>query len=114
MKEFLLLIREDQGYGDLSFADMQADIEKHIAWVNEIAEKGHFKYGNPLESKGKLIKGKEKIVTDGPYIETKECVSGFYFLLANDLDEATAIASGCPSLEYGAQLEIREVIPTDE
>jgi hypothetical protein len=113
MKEFLLLIREDHSYGDLSPEDMQADIQKHIDWVNEIAEKGHFKNGNPLDSNGRLIKGKEKIVTDGPYIETKECVSGFYFLLANDLDEAVAIASGCPSLEYGAQLEIREVILTD-
>jgi hypothetical protein len=110
MKEFLLLIREDAEYGKLSFEEMQADIEKHMAWVEDLITKGQFKDGNPLDSNGKQIKGKEKIVTDGPYIESKECISGYYFLIANSLAEATEIAKGCPALELGATVELREVV----
>jgi len=51
---------------------------------------------------------------DGPYIESKECISGFYFLLADSLTEATEIAKGCPALDMGASVEIREMIPTHE
>lgn len=114
MKEFLLLIREDANYGELSVEEMQADIEKHMAWVEDLIAKGNFKDGNPLYAKGTHINGKNKIVTDGPYIESKECISGYYFLLANSLNEATEMAKGCPALELGATIELREVMVSDE
>jgi len=81
MKEFLLLIRENVDYGDLSVEDMQANIQEHIKWVETLVENGNFKDGNPLDSAGVTLK--DGIATDGPYVETKECVSGYYFLLAN-------------------------------
>ncbi len=112
MKEFLMLIRENAGYGTLSVEQMQADIEEHIKWVETLAEKGHFKAGNPLDSNGVILKNDR--ITDGPFIETKECVSGYYFLLARSLEEATALARECPDLKRGATLEIREIINTDE
>lgn len=114
MKEFLMLIRETTDYGKISPEEMQEDIEKHIQWVETLMEKGLFKSGNPLEARGITIKGANQVVTDGPYIEGKECVSGFYFLLANSLQEATTIAKGCPSLTLGASVELREVIQTEE
>ncbi|UUC43837.1 YciI family protein [Flavobacterium cerinum] len=114
MKEFLMLIRESVDYGNFSAEEMQEDIEKHMEWVASLADKGHFKEGNPLEAEGCCIRGKERIITDGPYIETKECISGFYFLLAHSLEEAREIAKGCPSLELGAMVEIRPVMATDD
>lgn len=114
MKEFLLLIRENASYGQLSAEEMHADIEKHMAWVEDLIAKGNFKDGNPLDANGVSIKGKDKIVTDGPYIESKECISGYYFLLANSLEEATEIAKGCPALELDATIELREIMATDE
>lgn len=114
MKEFLLLIREDANYGEFSVEEMQADIEKHMAWVEALIAKGQFKEGNPLEASGVQISGKEKLVTDGPFIESKECISGYYFLLANSLEEATEIAKGCPSLDLGATIELREVMAENE
>ncbi len=110
MQEFLMLIRENADYEQLSNEEMQADIEKHIAWVQELAEKGHFKDGNPLEPGGVQIKG--EVVTDGPFIEAKECISGYYFLLARSLEEATQIARTCPALELGATLELRKIVLT--
>ena len=115
MKEYLMLIRENlENYEKMTPEEMQKDIEKHVKWVEQIAKNGNFKDGNPLMPAGKHIKGKDKLVTDGPYIEVKEGISGFYFLLANSLEEATEIAKGCPSLESGGTLEIREMIQTGQ
>ena len=113
MKEYLMLIRENlENYGKMTPEEMQKDIEKHVQWVEELVKNGNFKGGNPLSTKGNHIKN--KLVTDGPYIELKEGISGFYFLLANSLEEATEIAKGCPSLEIGATLEIRDIIQTGQ
>ncbi|WP_306353921.1 YciI family protein [Flavobacterium sp. '19STA2R22 D10 B1'] len=115
MKEFLMLIRENTDYGTMTPEEMQVDIEKHMEWVEQLVNNGNFKNGNPLDAMGTHITGKNKIVTDGPYIESKECVSGYYILLAQSLQEATALAKGCPSLNSGGSVEIREIIdPEDE
>jgi hypothetical protein len=115
MKEYLMLIREDLNtYGKMTPQEMQDDIAKHVGWVEELVKNGNFKGGNPLMPMGKSIKGSEKVVTDGPYIEAKEGVSGYYFLMANSLEEATQIAKGCPSLAVGGILEIREIIDTQK
>ena len=111
MNEYLLLIRENlEAYGKMTPQEMQEDIERHVKWVEKLVQNGHFKDGNPLMPMGTSIKG--TIVTDGPFIETKEGVSGYYFLLANSLEEATEIGKGCPSLASGGMIEIREVLQT--
>lgn len=108
MKEFLMLIRENlETYGKMTPEEIQKDIEKHIRWVEKLVKNGNFKGGNPLTPTGKHISGKNSVVTDGPYIESKEGVSGYYFLLAKNLEEATEIAKGCPSLQIGGTVEIR-------
>ncbi|RQO69525.1 hypothetical protein DBR43_15730 [Pedobacter sp. KBW06] len=108
MKEFLMLIRENADYGEMTAQQMQDDIEKQIKWVEELMAKGNFKDANPLSPEGAHAKG--NVITDGPYVESKECISGYYFLLANSLEEATELAKGCPSLAIGASVEVREVI----
>jgi len=112
MKEFLMLIRENADYGEMTAEQMQDDIEKQIKWVEELMAKGIFKDGNPLNPEGSHIKG--NVITDGPYVESKECISGYYFLLANSLEEATEMAKGCPSLALGGSVEIREVIQVEQ
>ena len=115
MNEYLMLIRENlESYGKMTPQEMQEDIANHIKWVEELVKNGNFKGGNPLMPMGKTIKSNHKLVTDGPYIESKEGISGFYFLLANSLEEATEIAKGCPSLQIGGNLEIREIIQTGQ
>lgn len=115
MKEFLMLIREDANYGDLSAQEMQECVEKHISWVNGLMEKDQFREANPLDAGGASIKGKEKIVTDGPYIESKECISGYYILKAGSLKEAIGIAMTCPDLDYDRRtVEVREIAQLEE
>lgn len=112
MKEFLLLIREDAKYGEHSVEEMQADIQEHIQWVESLVARGNFKEGNPLAPKGVILRN--DIETDGPFIELKECISGYYFLLADSLDAAKELAKGCPDLKNGATLELREILNTCE
>ncbi|MET7000103.1 YciI family protein [Chitinophaga defluvii] len=114
MKEFLMLIRENADYGTMTPQEMQEDIERHIQWVEALVNSGHFSSSNPLMQEGTVIKGKDKIVTDGPFVESKECISGYYFLRATSLAAATEIAKGCPALMAGATLEIREIMPVDD
>jgi len=114
MKEYLMLIRENlDHYGKMTPQEMQDDIAQHVQWVEALVQNGNFKGGNPLTPAGKYVKGNDKVITDGPYTEAKEGVSGFYFLLAHSLEEATEIAKGCPSLQVGGTVEIREIIQTE-
>jgi hypothetical protein len=57
---------------------MQQMMQKWMAWMKELGEKGHIKgQGQPLERTGKLVKGKQKTVTDGPFAEAKDIVGGY-------------------------------------
>lgn len=87
---------------------------KWRAWITEMKEKGQLKNaGLPLESAGKVVGGRNKTVTDGPYAETKELVGGFSIIEAKDIAEAARIASGCPILEGGGSVEVRPVRQLD-
>ncbi len=55
-----------------------------------------------MRRSGKLV------VTDGPYTEVKDIVGGVFVIEAASYDDAVALASGCPHLEYG-EIEVREV-----
>lgn len=116
MKEYLMLIRSNaEAEQDFSPEEMQKAIAVHREWIEKLVAKGNFKGGNPLMPDGKTIRGNDTLVTDGPYVELKEAISGYYFLLANSLEEATEISKGCPSLTMEqATLEIREVIDVDK
>ena len=56
-------------------------------------------------------KGGDTVVSDGPYAETKEALTGFYLLECADLDEAIAAAAAIPAAWNGA-VEVRPLIPT--
>src|SRR5690606_38926583 len=111
MKEFLMLIREDANYGELSAEEMQACIEKHYRWVEELTEKGQFKQAQPLEASGAHIRGKQRLVSDGPLLEGKECVSGYYILLAESLEEAIETAKCNSVLDWDRAVEVRDIMP---
>lgn len=105
----MLILFENEGiYDDLSPEEMQNELERHYNWVEELGD--HYQSGEPLEKTAKTIKDKEKIVTDGPYIESKELISGFYIIKADDIDRATELAKGCPVLRLGGIVEVREIM----
>jgi hypothetical protein len=53
------------------------------------------------------------MITNGPYVETKETVGGYTIIKANDLKEATELAKGCPIVTVGGSVEVRPIIMMD-
>ena len=80
-----------------------------MAWFKRLTEEGKAIAGNPLEPEGKIVFGKNRSVSDGPFTESKEAIAGYFLLDVASLDEAVAIAQGCPGLPYGARIEVRPV-----
>ena len=59
--------------------------------------------------RGEVVKGTQKTVTDGPYAELKDLVTGNLVVEADDLDHATRLADGCPIFEFDGSVEVRPV-----
>jgi hypothetical protein len=86
----------------------QKHLEKWFAWFKELGANGYLKeLGHPLEGAGMVVKGNQKIVTDGPYAEAKDVVGGYSVIEAKDLAQAVEISKGCPILEVGGSVEVR-------
>ncbi|MTI87669.1 MAG: hypothetical protein FH748_06845 [Balneolaceae bacterium] len=106
-KYLLILFEKEDVYTNFSPEEMQQEIEAHGKWIQELGK--HYDSGEPLEQAAKTVNGKEKVVTDGPFMESKELVSGFYILKAHNLEEATELSKGCPVLKLGGNVEVREI-----
>lgn len=107
-KYMLILFEHENTYANMSPEDYQVEFEAHGKWIEELGE--HYDSGEPLEQPAKAVRGKDRVVTDGPYIESKELVSGFYILKASSLEEATELSKGCPILRLGGSIEVREIM----
>jgi hypothetical protein len=108
MSEFTYLFRGRDT--SASPEQMQKTMEKWLAWFKELEANGHLKDpGHPLEARGAVVRGKGKIITDGPYAEAKDVVNGYIIVDAKDLAEAAEISKGCPNLEIGGSVEVRPV-----
>lgn len=114
MKEFMLIfIGKDYTEIGLSPEQMQERMDKWMAWDAEMREQGITPEGHALQYKAKHVTGLEKTVTDGPYIEGKELVGGYYIIKARDLDAAAEVAKGYPDFDLGGGVEVREVMVFD-
>ncbi len=98
-------------------AEIGAHLAKWTAWVDALAKAGHTEaHLPPLENGGKAVRGRSKTLTDGPYAEAKDLVSGILVVSAASLDAAAELARGCPIYEYDGSVEVRPlmVIPHPE
>ena len=88
----------------------QQSMQAMLAWFRDLEAKGHLKNpGQPLETSGRVVRGKPAVVTDGPYVEAKDLVLGFAIIEARDIAQAVELASRCPMVMGGAVVEIRPV-----
>ena len=60
------------------------------------------------------LKGDSVVSSDGPFAETKEQLGGFYWIEADDLDQAMEWAGKMPHLPFGGSVEIRPVVEFDQ
>jgi hypothetical protein len=65
----------------------------------------------PIESTTTVrVQNGDTLLTDGPFIDAKEYLGGFYLLEADDLDAATAIAARIPAARMGGAVEVRPIL----
>ena len=96
MSEFLFLYRGADRGG--SPEQLQQRMQKWTAWMKELTAKGHMKdQGHPLERSGKVVKGKQKTVIDGPFAETKELIGGYWIINVKSKAEAIEWAKRAPA-----------------
>jgi hypothetical protein len=107
--QYMLLIYDSQG-PPRSSEEQGKFMQEYMDFTQGIVKNGNFKAGDPLEPPSTAttvkVRNGKPLMTDGPFAETKEQISGYYIVEAKDLDEATAIASCIPSARTGG-IEVR-------
>src|SRR5215475_13022239 len=106
---YMLLFRGTDLRKGLSSEELQRVTDQWMAWFRRLTEEGKAVAGNPLEREGKIVSGKNRVVLDGPFAESKEAIGGYFLLDVASFDDALAIARECPGLPYGVQVEVRPV-----
>ena len=115
MKDFMMLFHSEANPNmEPTPEEIEAEIKDWQDWIGGIGAQGKLKNpGEALGFEGKTMHA-DGSVTDGPYAEVKEIVGGFIIVSAENIDEATELAKGCPGLSNGGKVEIRDVMDTGE
>ena len=96
--------------GDMSPSELQAHVAKWYTWSDALARQGRGNVGTPLDNPGATVRGHDRAVTDGPYAESKDLVTGSMIIEAASLDDAVAVARTCPTYEFDGSVEVRPVL----
>jgi hypothetical protein len=114
MKYMLLTYLDEKAWLRMSPAEQKAEMDKCAPHVSRMVAAGKIKDGAPLRetATATTIRAKhgKRIVTDGPFAETREQLGGYTLIEAADLDEAIDIASGFLGSDSLATIEVRPVV----
>jgi len=108
-KGYMLIFRGTDWHEGLSPEQMQQIMDQWMAWFNRLKDEGTVIAGNPLEPEGRIVSGKGRVVSDGPFAEAKEMIGGYFLLKVDSMDDAVVIAQQCPGLPHGIRVEVRTV-----
>lgn len=113
MPEFMLLIYTEPGsWQALSEDERKALYQEYYALSDDLQARGAYVASHELQPSAGArtirIRDGERLMTDGPYAETKEVLGGYYLIDCASLDEALDWAARIPSARYG-RVEVRPV-----
>ena len=110
MKYMLLIYDGEQGRDKMTEAERSQLMADYMQFSKEIVASGHYKAGAQLQPTSTAtavrVRDGKRLVTDGPFAETREQLGGYYLIEAKDLDEAIGIAARIPSSKRGT-IEVR-------
>ena len=111
MEKFLFIIREDlsklKQWNEEQRYDAIREMDK---WVKSLVEKGNYLSGDALRIAGSYV-NKSQVLSDGPFIEAKEGISGIMFMAATDLQDAALLAQTCSFVQSGDMvIEVRPLM----
>ena len=110
MDDWLLILRDHEERWDrFTQPEYERVLAMFDAWNKQLASQGRFVTAGKLTSdRGATLRERDgEVVVDGPYAEAREAIGGFYRVQATSLEDALAIARGCPILTYGGSVEVR-------
>jgi hypothetical protein len=114
MSKFMFIFRGGgyAGEAKLSPTELGQHLAKWNAWTESLIAAGRLANAQALTHppSGVTVRGRGRIVTDGPYAESKDLVSGIVVVEAASLDEAGQLAHGCPIFELDGSVEVRPVL----
>ena len=110
MRYILLIYANETEWESKSPAEQEAVVREHGVLDDELVKAGKWKACDALQptrtaTTVRVREGK-RLVTGGPFAETREQLGGFYVVDARDLDDAIAVASRLPPARWGA-IEVR-------
>jgi hypothetical protein len=117
MKEFMLFIRNEMDHqATWSPEQHKQFLKKCEDYIGSLTKEGKLKSAQPLIREGQMISGSKGKWKTGPFNETKEVIVGYYHILAENIEDAIAIAKRNPEFEYGttARIEIRPIKMKEE
>ena len=113
MKYMLLIYTNEQAWADLDDAERNRLMGEFRKYSEDIQASGHYVSGSQLApvamATSVRMSGGKRVVTDGPFAETREQLGGYYLVDARDLDEAIGLAARIPSAHMGP-IEVRPQI----
>jgi hypothetical protein len=113
MKYMLLIYSNPENWAALSDAERGGLMGEYGAFTKEIVDSGEFVSGDPLgdisETTTVRVRAGATDVNDGPFVESKEHLAGYYVVDCKDHDRAVALAAKIPDSRFGA-IEIRAVM----
>jgi hypothetical protein len=113
MKVMLLCYDDERAWENAGKAAQMRAMEEAVRLTHEIHAKGQYMLASPLHpgttATSVRVREGKRIVTDGPFAETREVLGGFYLLDVNTFEEAIEIASRHPGARFGA-VEVRPVL----
>jgi hypothetical protein len=117
VKYMAIIYNDESSYADATPEDIGAIFAAHGEFGEAAGKAGVLLGGEGLQPVATAttvqVRDGERLLTDGPYAETKEQLGGFYMLECKDLDEALAWAARIPEAKTGT-IEVRPVMVYDE
>ena len=120
MKYMLLIYGDPSQWTDQTEEEGAAVMQEYFAFTNAIVQSGELVSGEPLQGVETAttvrVSGGERVLTDGPFAETKEVLGGYYLVDVADLDRALELAADLPGARRGYDsIEVRPLmeLPAD-
>jgi hypothetical protein len=112
MQYLLMLYSEEAGWSQMTQAEQEQGVAAYKAYSEALTEAGVMKGSNRLQPVSsattvRIADGKSQVL-DGPYVDSKEQLGGYYLIDVPDLDAALSWAARCPGASHGV-VEVRPV-----
>ncbi len=115
MQEFMIFIKTKGDHLEGATPEQQqAHVQKIGQYMSGLMESGKLKSAQPLDMQGAIIHGNKGVFKDGPFNESKEVIVGYFHVVAENLEEAVAIAKANPMFEDAeGTIEVRPIKQMD-